>query len=196
VTFDYGRLYVFGERFTRGAIRVDAVDEIVDPFALTRAEIRPDRPLRFRWDEGSRLYDFVGTTWATLNIVSDRVVTTLRGGPFTGWATYPVDVRHKDGTRLHGYYGLAAMGRCGPIEDELSPIEVLPPPVPGGEAMPHYMGLRFRPETWDGSDCFSPEGTGFIFVSETLRDALVEAKISNLDLRSLSDVHRFVDEDE
>lgn len=194
--FDYSHLFVLGEGFTRGAIRVNAVNEISDAAALTRAEAVPDRPLRFAWDEGSRLYDYVGTTWAVLAIVSDRVVRVLRDGGFTGWSTYPVDVRYKDGTALHGYHGLAATGRCGPIEDDLSPIEVLPPPVPGGEAMPHHMGLRFRPETWDRSEVFCPAGSAFIFVVARVRDALVKAKVTNLTLESLAAVNRLVLDDD
>ena len=196
VNFDYRRLYHLSEGFTRGAIRVHAVDEIPDPDGLTRADVVPQKPVRFRWDEGTRLYDFIGTTWATLKFISDRFVEVLREGAFTGWSTYSIELRYKDGVPIHGYHGLSVTGRSGPIEDELSPIEILPPPVPEGEAMPHYMGLRFRPETWDGCDVFSPEGSTFVFVTEAIRDALVEASVSNVSLERLSDVNRFVLEDD
>jgi len=196
VEFDYSRFYTLGEGFMQGAIRVRSLDEIPTPDALTRAEVIPQEPVRFRYDEGRQLYDYIGTTWAVLDIVSDRVVRVLTDSGFTGWTTYPVDVRYKDGQPLHGYRGLAVTGRCGPIEDKLSPVEILPPPVPGGEAMPHYMGLRFRPDTWDGSDVFTPAGTTAAVVTEHVRNALVKAEITNLSLDRLSEVNRFVLDDE
>jgi hypothetical protein len=165
VRFDYSRFYVLGEGFQRGALRVDAVDEIPDPWALTRAEALPDRPIRFRRDEGARLLDYVGTTLAVLELVSDRVISVLRNESFTGWTTYPVDIREWDGQQLSGYHGLGVTGRCGPIDDSLSPIEILPPAAPGGEAMPHHIGLLFPPDTWDGSDNFTPMGSAFVFMT-------------------------------
>lgn len=79
-------------------------------------------------------------------------------------------------------------GRCGPIDDELSPVMVLPPPVPQGEAMPHRIGIRFWPETWDGSDVFSPEGSGWVLVTRDVRDALTDAKITGIELRRITEI--------
>jgi hypothetical protein len=190
--FDYSRFYELGEGFTRGAVRVDAIDEIADPLALTRGEVTPREPIRFRQDEGSRFYDYVGTTWAVLDVVSDRVLGILNESGFTGWTTYRIQMSDRGGNRVTGYQGLAVTGRCGPIDDQLSRVEMLSPPVPEGRVMPHYMGLHFRPETWDGSDVFTPAGTGFVFVTEQVRDALAEAQVTNLSMRPLSEVNRLV----
>src|SRR4051794_1389400 len=107
---DYARLFVLGEGSTPDAVRVKAEDDISDPYALTRGEVNPAEPLRFRWVEGSRPYDLIGTTWAVLDIVSERFVAVLRDAGFSGWSIYPVDLRDGDGTALRGYHGLAATG--------------------------------------------------------------------------------------
>jgi hypothetical protein len=156
MAFDYTRFYALGESFVRGTFRVHALDEIPggQPYALTRGEVEPEEPVRFHHDQGSRIEDYIGTTWAVLHLVSDRFISVLKG--FSGWRTYAVEIYDQHGEFVPGYHGLAVIGRCGPIDDELSPVMVLPPPVPEGEAMLHRIGVRFWPETWDGSDVFCP----------------------------------------
>ena len=188
MTFDYRRFYALGERFARGTFRVHALGELPggDPLALTRGQINPKEPVCFHHDEGSRLKDHIGTTWALLHLVSDRFLGVLDG--FSGWRVYPVEVYDKDGELVPGYHGLAVNGRCGPIDDDLSPVMVLPPPVPQGEAMPHRIGIRFWPETWDGSDVFMPEGSGWVLVRQEVRDALTAAKITGIDLYRITEI--------
>lgn len=194
MAFDYSRFFVLGETFDCGAFRVRSVDDDLDPFALTRAERTPRQPVQFRRDEGMHLYDFIGTTWAVLYLVSDRIINLLADRKFTGWTTYPVEIRDGSDDLVPGYHGLAVTGRCGPIDDTLSPIEVLPPPVPGGKSMPHHLGLRFQPATWDGSDLFTPEGTGFVFLTESVADGLLQLKldVTNLSVEPLTEVRRLV----
>jgi hypothetical protein len=195
VAFDYGRFFSLGEAFTPNAVRVRSVAVIPDPFALTRAEASPEEPIRFVHDEGRYFNDLVGTTYAVIDLLSDQAIRVLREGAFTGWTTYPVEIRDARGDLITGYRGLAVTGRCGAIQDSLSPIEVLPPPVPTGKALPHRIGLLFDPETWDRSDVFTPNGTGFVVVAQAVRDAIVAAKLTNLDLRPLTEIHRLVLDD-
>ena len=68
----------------------------------------------------------------------------------------------------------------------------LPSPVPQGEAMPHRIGLRFSPETWDGSDVFSPEGTTFVFINGSVRNTLVKTRIGNIRLQRLTEFAQLV----
>jgi hypothetical protein len=188
VSFDYRRFYAIGERFARGTFRVHSLGALPggDPLALTRGEVEPKEPVRFHHDEGSRVKDHIGTTWALLHLVSDRFIRALDG--FSGWRTYPVEVYDTGGDLIAGYQGLAVSGRCGPIDDELSPVMVLPPPVPQGAAMPHRIGIRFWPETWDGSDVFMPENTGWVLVTQEVRDALTAAKITGIELDRITEI--------
>jgi hypothetical protein len=171
---------------------VRAVEQISDPNALTRGEVTPVGAVPFCRAEGNDLHDLIGTTYAVLDVVSDRAVRVLEEGEFTGWTTYAVEIRESDGATVGGYHGLAITGRCGPIDDSLSPIAVLPPPVPTCEAMPHRMGLLFAPETWDHSDLFTPEGTAFVLMTHAVRDAPVDAGVTNIDLTPLTDVQRLM----
>jgi len=188
MAFDYRRFYALGERFARGTFRVHSLGELPggDALALTRGEIEPQEPVRFHRDEGSRIKDYIGTTWALLALISDRFVGVLEG--FSGWQMYPVEIYAEDGKLVPGYQGLAVTGRCGPIDDDLSPVMVLPPPVPEGEAMPHRIGIRFWPETWDGSHVFMPEGTGWVLVTQEVRDALTTAKITGIELHRITEI--------
>jgi hypothetical protein len=112
----------------------------------------------------------------------------LREHDFTGWTTYPVELYDKAGQAVPGYHGLAVTGRTGPIDPDLSPVMTVPPPVPEGKAMPHRIGHRFWPETWDGSDLFSPEGTMLVLGVQEVRDALVEAKVTNVESRRITEI--------
>jgi|1186.fasta_scaffold38086_2 hypothetical protein len=180
MSFDYSRFYVLEEAFEPRALRVASVDEIAAPEALTRAESIPDEPIRFRRDEGGRRLDLVGTTEAVLNLVSDRVIATLRDSSFTGWTTYPIEIREWNGEIVPGYQGLAVTGRSGALDKSLSRVEVLPPYVPSGRAMPHRIGLLFPPETWDGSDIFVPEETTGVMVTAAVRDAIQALGATNM----------------
>jgi hypothetical protein len=192
VEVDFDRIYHVGEGFKRGAFRVrsDAVD---DPFALTRAETRPRKPIPFVHVEGRRLYDYVGTTWAALKLVSERVIEALEG--FSGWRTYAVEIRDRNGTIVPGYRGLAVTGRCGAIDPKLSEVKVLPPPVPEGEAGPYRIGWFFHSETWDGSDVFVAGHWAAVFITEPVRDALVAAKVTNMVFEPISRIETPVIDD-
>ncbi|MDX6479962.1 MAG: hypothetical protein QOG85_472 [Gaiellaceae bacterium] len=186
--FDYGRIFRLSERFARGTFRVHALGELPggSPHALTRGEIQPSEPVRFTHDEGSRIKDYIGTTWGALSLVSERLISALDG--FSGWQTYPVEVFDERGRLVVGYHGLAVTGRSGPIDNRLNPVEVLPPPVPQGKASPHRIGLRFRPKAWDGSDVFCPGDTAFIFMTQDAKDALVTAKVTGIELDRITEI--------
>lgn len=180
--FDFGQFYAVGENFTTGAIRLDCLlPSGVDPADLTRGTWTPSQPLRCNCEEGTRWVDLLGTTHAVLRIVSGSVIETFRANDLDGWDTYPVEISCKD-QNLAGYEGLIARGRCGPVHHE----EVLMPSfVPGGEPIEGSRGVYFDPATWDGSDIFSPEGTGLVIVTQRVKDALEHAGMENWSFVSL-----------
>lgn len=181
--FDFSRFHRISEGFTRGALRVRLSLEDVDPFALTRGEHIPTEPLKCECDEGSRPLDLIGTTSAVLYVVSDRVTEALHENGFTGWSTYPVEIGCM-GTKIRGYQGFAAVGRCGPARHE---DVVLPPLGPGGEAVQGWRGLYFDPATWDGSDIFSPDSTAFVVVTDDVKRALEELDVENFEFEVITE---------
>lgn len=172
------------------ALRVTTPELLDNDAELAWGEEHPSAPIEFVRDEGRRPRDLIGTTYATLVLVSDRLLSLLEEHGFTGWATFPARVLLDDGDELKGYHGFAVTGRCGPIDDSLSEEITIPSPVPGGRAGSGLRGLCFPPETWDGSDVFTAEGYTGIFVVERVKEALEQAQITNVDLRRLSEIER------
>lgn len=182
------RVYSLNEGFSRGALRVRP-REFLDAPALLRGELSVGRPLVFLHSEGHKRVDFVGTEYAMLDLVSDRFVDLLSARGFTGWTTYPVRVLDKSGEEVPGYHGLSVLGRCGPLDPAKAERIVLPAP-PGGKAMPGWRGFYFDPSSWDGRDFFVPEGTGHVFVTEAVKDALKKAKLSNIEFQRITESER------
>ena len=190
--FDYRRFWSVDETLTRGAFRVHILGRDYDELrAVEKGELEPTQPLRFHHDQGSRLKDVIGTTSATL-LFSDRFVAVLAGGGFSGWRTYPVEVFDAHGDIVPGYHGLVVTGGSGPLVDSLSPVMEAPPFIQGGEVPLLRIGIRFHPESWDGSDVFCPSGTTYTLVTQEVRDALVAAKVTNLDLKRITEIETLV----
>lgn len=185
--FSLGEGSTLGPRSSGLRLRTSGL--IDDPFALARGEERPSKPIEFVRAEGRVPHDLIGTTYAVLTLVSEKFRSVLEDHGFTEWTTFPVEIV-VDGNALPGYEGLAVTGRCGAIDDDLSERVIVPPPVPGGAAMPHFRGLCWPPESWDGSDLFMAENYSGVFVVERVKDALEAAGITNVAFRRLSEVER------
>ena len=172
------------------ALRVGSQDAIANYFALARGEDRPVEPIDFVRASGGKPHDLIGTTYAILELISPRFQAVLKEHGFSGWTTFPVRVILGDGSELDGYEGLAVIGRCGAIDDDLSEKVMLPPPVPEGRARPGLRGLCFPPKSWDGSDIFTPEGFAAIYVVERVKEALEEARVTNVAFERLTEIER------
>ncbi|MCH8806244.1 MAG: hypothetical protein IH986_09175 [Planctomycetes bacterium] len=172
----------------RTSLHVEPMHDIADPCALHWAEVRPASALAFRFMKGasgSTARDFVSTSLHPLTLVSDHVVELLR--PLSGWTTYSVEVYGKKGELIPGYHGLAVTGRCGPIDNSLSQPRVCEPPVPQGRRSRKWFGAYFDEKTWDGSDLFVPEGTAMTVVTDAVKQALLRAKITNVEFEPLTE---------
>ena len=151
---------------------------------IARGELHPERPLPIRWQEGRQKPGQV--IWPSILglVVRDDVIAVLEKQGFTGWSTYPVELRGKDGSPIDGYNGIAVTGRCGPIDDE----QCIPywREYPAG-LFAEWRGLFFDPMSWDGSDFFTPEGSlhPWILMAKKVEVALRKARISNLHVERL-----------
>ena len=181
----FDKIFSLGESGSRKAFRGDLdVETNGEAFALTRAELHPSHPIMVSWAMGgAKPGDVIWTTYAAPVIVSDSVVQLLRSHGFTGWSLYDVSVRDKQGQLIPGYSGLAITGRCGKID--YTRTVVVPRIRPAG-IFPIGKGLLFDPESWDGSDLFTPVGKGgFIFMVDEVKKALERAKIRNVSFTPL-----------
>ena len=183
--------YKLGSAFKRGCMRVGPIEKW-DDFALTRAEWTPPDVLHFEYREGSKLCDFIGTGFATVYLVSQRVVDLLEEHSLTGWRTFKVSVTDRQKKPISGIHGLQVHGRCGPIDTSKSP-RFVGFGVNGVTKFLKYRGWLFDVESWDGSDIFVPESEdgsicGQYFVTQRLKDIFEKAKVSNVKFRRITEI--------
>ena len=168
----------------RIALHVDTVwQERFDHRGLCLGTWRPDEPMAFKHDTGSRAYDVISATYAAIELISDRMVETLQG--FSGWSTFPATVTGKRGEEVPGYSGLVITGRCGPLNKDRGRELWGPHETPPGKPGPRRLFPWFDPDTWDGSDLFAPEGTAHRLITRDLMLALKRAKITNITMTPL-----------
>ena len=165
---------------------VDVAGE--DPSELALGARQPAQPVVMRRIGGSAQADLLETDWATLLLVSDRLVALLRAASATGWCLFPVDLRAQGDRPVDGYHGLGITGWAGPIKPELGRDVVLPPPVPDGNPVPGTRGWCFEPGTWDGSDVFTPQGAGAFCVTADLAEILRGSGLTGLSLTRMSEI--------
>lgn len=185
---DFSRLYTLDDAFVYGTLRASA-DEDLDSIVIHRAEKLPSKPVVFRHFMGGRPRDLVGSG-DILHIMSERVISILRAGPFTGWTTYPIELYGKKGERIEGYHGFAVTGRCGRIQWRKGKKVRKPAPVPGGQPYDAWVGMYFNPKSWDGSDIFVPKGMTCTIMTEPVMQALAKAKVTNIDFTRLTEFER------
>jgi hypothetical protein len=190
---DFDNIFLLGNAFIRGALHVQSKQGISNDIALARGACRPAKPLVFQYHSGGRPRDLVGTSHATLDLLSARTVQLLREHDISGWTTFPVQVYAEDDLLLEGYEGLAVTGRCGPIENSKSREHWRPPARPGVvDKIRVWLGLYFDLATWDGSDIFGPASTAHVFVVERVKQAIERARLTNFSFQALSAVERLV----
>lgn len=187
---DFSNFYLLSEGFTKGALRLKPRDDIDDPFALIKGELIPEKPIIFEHSEGGEPKDLIGTEFAMVDILSDRVFKLFRENQFTGWATYPVEIYGKNSELIKGFSGLIVLGRCGKLDNSLCKQEWRNPPVPTGKPYQTWVGMYFDLKKWDGSDIFIPESTGYKIVTERVKTAIEKAKFKNITFKRLTEIER------
>lgn len=136
---------------------------------------------------GGRPYPFL---WAgTYPLVDERVVALFTSNGLTGFTTSPVEVLRSDGTPVDGYRVLGVTGRCDRITIGEGYSRVVERTFPGG-TFPHYQGLYVDVATWDGSDFLMSRerGVTFVVVTARVREALLQSRVKNVDLRDTEEI--------
>ena len=182
--------YYTGSAFKPGCMRVGPIENF-DHFALARAEWTPPGILHFKHDAGTKPCDFIDTGFASLYLVSQRVVDLLGEHGLTGWRTFKVSVTDRQKRKAPFIHGFQVHGRCGPIDTSKSPrfVEL------GVNRVSKFLmqrGWVFDLDTWDGSDIFVPERMdekicGHYFVTQRLKDIFEKAKVSNVSFKRITE---------
>src|SRR5439155_1741653 len=120
-----------------------------------------------------------------------QTIAVLDGEGATGWRGLPVEILGKKDEPIQGYALLVVTGRAGPVDDSRSARAVIPPP-PGGKAVSGWIGLYFDEDSWDGSDIFCLDKTGYVVLTERIKTAFERAKLSNFQFTPLTEVKRLM----
>jgi hypothetical protein len=133
--------------------------------------------------------DVVWTRYVGPVLLSEELVNTLHTEGITGWSTYPVEMKGKNGEPLPTYCGLVVLGRCGPATSDHG-TRVMKE-FPGG-FFPVQRGLSFDESSWDGSDVFMPVGaTAYVFVTDRFREIIL-ARAKNVRFTPLGEIEQQV----
>jgi hypothetical protein len=187
---DFDRLFGLYEAGEPGAFFAMPAHQHFNAPEIAQGTQDPPSPCRFRHNCGSKLFDMMGSGFASLLLMSARAIQILRDGGFTGWRSFPVEIEGKKGQRVEGYEGLVITGRCGPVNWSRGKHVRKPPPVPRGQGYDAWVGMYFDPASWDGFDVFLPEGTTYITVTETVKLAFERARITNCEFEPLTQFER------
>lgn len=171
--------YILLADFSKGAVVVSLV-ELESGLPYLRGERRPQAPIRFRRETGSRAVDLVKGSDPSYHLLSPAALAVIGANELTGTATYPVEIdpSHITGSVV-GYEGLSVVGRCGPIQrDRARPGTRL---TALGRTVPATLGVYFDPASWDGSDFFmASDSYAFVLVTAKAADSLERAKLTNI----------------
>jgi hypothetical protein len=130
-----------------------------DFFDVFAGKIRYKEPLKTNVKLGSKLYDILSFDDGVNIAMSEKLYRLLNKNDITGWKSYPIFIKNVTSK----YYGLQIVGKSGKLKE----------PKEQG----FYKGYRFETNTWDDSDFFSPDGTHLRFLSQRLRDLLIENQV-------------------
>jgi hypothetical protein len=173
----------FATRPFRGSLREAARG--LDYHALASGRLVPSEPVRIVPYGGREVTDFIWTDAVVIRLVSRRVLDLLRASGIDGWSTFPVQVHGRDGQTIDGFKGLAVTGRCGKFDPAMSMPFLRR--MPGG-VFPHFRGRFFKPESWDGSNIFSPEATSHLFVTRAVHDLLRHGRARNVRYQPITEM--------
>jgi len=133
----------------------------------------------------------VGTTLPPLRLFSLGAIAALSAARLRGLHAVPTPVEVRPGEELPGYSLLIVDGRSGPVDNALSTRAVLPPPT-GGRTLPDWKGLLFDAGSWDGSDVFTPSGSGYLCVTARVKELFEGERLTNASFTALAHVERLM----
>lgn len=145
----------------------------------------------WRYSMGRRTPDdFVPSEWPGLYLLGPRARAVLHDAGATGWDSYPVTLLGPLEEDIPDYHFFVVTGRSGDIDNSLCPVVILPSPVAVGKAMPHWIGMYFPADSWDGSDIFAAGDWTMTIMVQRIYNAIVRAKLTGITFKRLTDIKR------
>jgi hypothetical protein len=191
---DYSKVYLFDDPREEEAMRAEiAGHSEFDAFELLHkgGEIVKE-PVWFKYDSGGEAEDVIYTQSILTYLVSEKIVSILEDSKFTGWSTYPINLYDEKLNNLTGYVGLSITGKASTVDKERSIREKLElPDVNNSKLYSQRVGVYFEEDEYDGSDFFTPSGSGMIIVSEGVVKAFEKNEVTNAKFIPCNEVTRF-----
>ena len=184
---DYSKLFIMETGTWPRMLHLQALNLECDARKVHTGLRIPETPVRFKRFSGKRYGDFHSTTHAVIHLMSARIDGLLRKEGFTGWKPLPAEVLQEDGTIRTDYFIMTLVGRCGKIDRSRSKRVMHPPEFEGAPRTWYLRGLCFTDDEWDGSDIFCPLGSGYVFITEEVKNFLKAEKIQNIRLTKLTE---------
>jgi hypothetical protein len=157
-------------RFTRDQIVLKICNEY-DLFNLFWGKMEIKSPLETEILSGDNFYDILYYYSDPCNMaISERFKNLLITNNISGWKCYDIKIKNHDDS----YFGFSVTGRCGDLIRPLNKGNV--------------HGFEFDINTWDGSDFFCPEGFGFLFYSEKVKELIRKNNIRRVKLEKIESV--------
>lgn len=192
---DYSTLFSLNDPLLRKPLVVETVQEWLTPkkaIKLFTGEWRPPEPVIMRAYAGKEATDIIYSGMMPLLCISQRLFDLFRDNQFTGWDTFPVELHGHQDEPIPGYHGLVITSYVGPQDKSRGPLYNRPPYTDTGPPLVARMGFFFDENMWDGSDIFRAH-VAHIIVNKRVRNALKQAKITNVRFKPLLEIEHSVE---
>ena len=186
---DYNQFYILSDSDLKDALYVLPNNQLED-YKLFKGELELTSPIIFYPNIGKKANDLIGSGYAGLNLFSSKITSMLMEHYITGWKTYPCEIYDWNSNKIEGYTIFSITGRCGILDFSKSEKVMMPPLGPKGKSIEGLKGLYFEPDSWDGADIFTPEGTKLIFVKEKVKKLFEENSITNITFKKITEFAR------
>lgn len=133
-----------------------------------------DHVVKTKKNMGKHLYDVLAFNDGMNKVISDKLLTLLREHSVIGFKTYPVEIK---GVK-EKYHGFQVIGRSG---------KYIQPEKKQDSEDYSFIGVKFDPEMWDGSDVFFPEGTAALTITPRVKEILESSDITNIEIKHIKD---------
>lgn len=148
----------------------------VHPFDILSGAHTPVAPRTYRVESGVELTDLVFSS-DLCPLLSDNAVRVLGAAGLDGWATRPAKIIGPPGMRGTAF-SLVVTGRCAIVR-----------PTPAERPRFQFTrGLELVEGSWTGHDLSVAFDTAIIFVTDRVREAVIEGDLTGFEFHRLTDV--------
>ena len=182
--------FVLLQAHAKGALITAMTLPNISEVDVFHGKIVPSSPIPLTKFRGNRNLDMVNAANG-LYLFSNKIFNILEENQITGWNSLPVEIHMGKGEINHDYRLLTVTGRLVKIDFEKSEQILKQPFSPSGKPIWIKRGLPIDMHTWDGSDIFSAENTLFTFISEKVRNLLVENRCTNIRIEETTELELY-----